>query len=525
MALAQIQIRQSTSAEWAASGSILAQGELGYDTTLKRVKVGDGVTSWAGLGWSTMAAGEVQAVLSAASTIQQGVDATDGALAAALGTPGSESGTKTVELVGAVTEGRFVSAAIIPDLSNSWWSWPDAVYDPGAERYFITGGTFGGAVKVAWWDRLSGSVRERVVSAQNVISDDHYMRALLVQKDRPVVVFGSLHNKTNDAYVDRSRTASELDIMEDTLEIPLVGATGSSPSYGTIIPHKSDASTLGLMARSGTGADGEQWVSRTTDRGATVSPPVRFFDRPYSMFRVDPSGVGHFLAATHTTKATIQLHYFRMDLATGLPVKASGGDVRSAAYASQNFWSFVQSGATPFVALGSVDNVRQPSGTVTQRPLDMSLDGRMIVICTYPNKADMSQGGTYSVLVRQGSDASNTWANETLTLSGAAFYEPSGYVGGACFTAEGDVILCRESGDVWTLERWERSGTAFGPGSWARADVLYTGAPGVPIVRPRSFVDCNNWTLKSGVVTFGEYPRYDPRDFRATYGNQRLLSY
>lgn len=43
----QIQIRRGTTAEWAAAHPVvLAEGEPGYDTTLKITKIGDGITDW-----------------------------------------------------------------------------------------------------------------------------------------------------------------------------------------------------------------------------------------------------------------------------------------------------------------------------------------------------------------------------------------------------------------------------------------------------------------------------------------------
>jgi len=46
---AKIQIRRDTSANWA--GVTLANGEIGLDTTLKQIKIGDGSTAWAALPW------------------------------------------------------------------------------------------------------------------------------------------------------------------------------------------------------------------------------------------------------------------------------------------------------------------------------------------------------------------------------------------------------------------------------------------------------------------------------------------
>lgn len=45
----KIQIRRDTTANWTASNPILSQGELGLDTTLQKVKIGDGISNWSTL--------------------------------------------------------------------------------------------------------------------------------------------------------------------------------------------------------------------------------------------------------------------------------------------------------------------------------------------------------------------------------------------------------------------------------------------------------------------------------------------
>ena len=45
----QIQLRRGTTAEWAATNPVLAQGEVGIDLTLGEMRLGDGVTAWADL--------------------------------------------------------------------------------------------------------------------------------------------------------------------------------------------------------------------------------------------------------------------------------------------------------------------------------------------------------------------------------------------------------------------------------------------------------------------------------------------
>lgn len=54
-----IQFRRGTSSQWANSTNALAIGELGYDTDLKKYKIGDGTTLWSSLPWSTILPSEL----------------------------------------------------------------------------------------------------------------------------------------------------------------------------------------------------------------------------------------------------------------------------------------------------------------------------------------------------------------------------------------------------------------------------------------------------------------------------------
>jgi hypothetical protein len=42
----KLQLRRDTTANWSASNPILAEGEVGIDTTVKLAKIGDGTTAW-----------------------------------------------------------------------------------------------------------------------------------------------------------------------------------------------------------------------------------------------------------------------------------------------------------------------------------------------------------------------------------------------------------------------------------------------------------------------------------------------
>lgn len=77
-----IVIRRDTTAAWASANPVLAAGEFGLDTTLGKIKVGDGTTAWASLPFQ---GGGSRSVVSVTSSV----------------TLGAASGTDYVVLIGA----------------------------------------------------------------------------------------------------------------------------------------------------------------------------------------------------------------------------------------------------------------------------------------------------------------------------------------------------------------------------------------------------------------------------------------
>lgn len=61
-----IKMRRDTTANWASVNPTLASGEIGYDTTLKQFKMGDGATAWASL---PVVGGHAETALTDAATI------------------------------------------------------------------------------------------------------------------------------------------------------------------------------------------------------------------------------------------------------------------------------------------------------------------------------------------------------------------------------------------------------------------------------------------------------------------------
>lgn len=73
----RIQVRRDTSTNWSAANPVLAEGEIGYNLTLGKFKIGDGTTAWNSLAYSTGAlpsGGTTGQVLSKASNTNYDVE-------------------------------------------------------------------------------------------------------------------------------------------------------------------------------------------------------------------------------------------------------------------------------------------------------------------------------------------------------------------------------------------------------------------------------------------------------------------
>jgi len=53
---AVIQVKRGTAAAWTSANTVLAAGEIGFETDTKKFKVGDGSTAWTSLGYAGMTA-------------------------------------------------------------------------------------------------------------------------------------------------------------------------------------------------------------------------------------------------------------------------------------------------------------------------------------------------------------------------------------------------------------------------------------------------------------------------------------
>lgn len=59
-----VQFRRGTTTEWTAADPVLLAGEMGYDSTLNLIKIGDGATIWSELEYVETAGSDITALLS-----------------------------------------------------------------------------------------------------------------------------------------------------------------------------------------------------------------------------------------------------------------------------------------------------------------------------------------------------------------------------------------------------------------------------------------------------------------------------
>lgn len=77
----KIQVRRGTASQWSTANPTLSAGEIGYDSTLKKLKIGDGSTAWASLPFASYTPAEVDALLTQdiiKSTVLSQTSATSG---------------------------------------------------------------------------------------------------------------------------------------------------------------------------------------------------------------------------------------------------------------------------------------------------------------------------------------------------------------------------------------------------------------------------------------------------------------
>lgn len=101
-----IQLKRGTSAQWAASGIALLEGEIGLDLDEKRVKVGDGSTLFPALPWATPDSSTLDRLTELADDIDGAISGADATIAATVA-----AGTATPAAIQTIVDARVGPSA------------------------------------------------------------------------------------------------------------------------------------------------------------------------------------------------------------------------------------------------------------------------------------------------------------------------------------------------------------------------------------------------------------------------------
>lgn len=126
-ALTTIQLRRGTSVEWSASTSPLSMGEVGYDTTVKKFKIGDGTSLWASLDWSTILPSEISEIIDdrvaslivAGSNITTSYNDVAGTLTISATTAGGVNSEDVQDIIGSSLVGGSGISVVYNDAANT----------------------------------------------------------------------------------------------------------------------------------------------------------------------------------------------------------------------------------------------------------------------------------------------------------------------------------------------------------------------------------------------------------------------
>lgn len=184
-----IQLRRDTTSNWASINPILAQGELGIDLNLNRIKIGNGITPWLNLPWMDVSKDQLNLTL-----LDLGIpDGVDGQVLATNGNGyfhfvdaggGSSNGPITF------SDGTVQTTAYIPPAAP--------VSEPPYKGFYAVSSRYGGYGK-AFYQVIVANTSEqfaygkRVMNTQN---DDFYAEGLSTAT--VVTMFNLYANTSND---------------------------------------------------------------------------------------------------------------------------------------------------------------------------------------------------------------------------------------------------------------------------------------------------------------------------------------
>ncbi|ORL38314.1 hypothetical protein A6I87_02705 [Prescottella equi] len=401
--------------------------------------------------------------------------------------------TAVAEEVALRTNGR-----VIPDLINSWWTWPRAWYDDVGQRIHCSGVGRSGIQKVGTYHLRSGKTDEVVTNVVNRLPDDHNPPAFwLGEKRRPITVSNG-HDQDTLIRIRRGFQDGDLKSLgpEFTFDIKTVVPDATGVSYEQIIDRPGSMTERAIMCRVSSPTAIGWYVVRSSDDGVVFASAFRLHGKSYQAVR----RVGDLLHVwvSDNPQNNVGLYAFSINLRTGRIYNHANTEIAA------DFWT--TNATITASAMTFITSRTQPKSL---RLFDISQDGKSALVGEFD--AGQLNSMQYAKLSRPASSA----VLDPIIGAGVPFgYNASFYTGGMCFGGTDSVIyLVRENQGVWTLERWTYD-TA-----WKLDRVLYTAPPGAKLGRPQVpyLGESTGWVL------VGVYYHYAADGYADYYADQLLI--
>lgn len=282
-----IQHKRGTTAAWATSQIPLRDGEIGIDTTTRRIKVGDGSTLFPGLPWVSSDAATIQRLEELATEIEGAVTPTDAAMAAAAGLPnGAFAGALSTKIADAIDEAGLAavfSGRVALFIGDSITAGSNATNTS----------TFGYPAVV---QQICGSAAVvPVVSGNPGERADQIVGKLAAALDaNPNVQHVHVQVGTNDAQQGRTLAQFQASIIEFD---SIAKSRGKTVSFGLIPPRAASATAADALLRLF-----NLWLSQWARQngrlvadtfGALADPTTGFLRSDYDADGIHPNNDGH----------------------------------------------------------------------------------------------------------------------------------------------------------------------------------------------------------------------------------------
>jgi hypothetical protein len=346
--------------------------------------------------------------------------------------------------------GQSELRVLVDDLAWCWWTQPRATRL--GDRIVLGGIASDGAVLAATFDARTGATEKAVLA--RLESDDHNNPAVLAVAGKPLLAFYSRHDADDALRYRASARPDDISEWREERRLRLGGITTYAQAHAL-------GDEVHVLTRV---ADTRWGYARSDDWGESWHAPRDFLaletdQETYVATALLPDGRSLRVAVAGHPKDYERQPWHAIaacvvDLPTGAVALPSDGTVVAN----------LRDGTGLPLRGADLELVHEAPPGRTLNLFDVA-DGERFEIAFVSKVADDASTRDARYHVARAADGG--WEVEDVVEAGTIFgYIHAGfYVGGMAFphdTAGGRVYLAREEAGIWRLERWDRSGGAWG---------------------------------------------------------------